>query len=441
MVKKTKKGKEGDVIKYIPRTKAVRKLQISLSQFRRLCILKGIYPVEPKNKRKVNNNSTQLRTFYYKKDIQYLLHEPILEVLRQEKTHARKLGKAINKKETSTIKKLQEDRPTYRLDHIIKERYPTFQDALRDLDDSLSMLALFSTLPSDETIPEYHINECTRLYQEFLNYCIHAGCLEKTFLSIKGIYYQVVIMGQPITWITPYHFSQEIPEDVDFKIMKTFLEVNETLVSFVNYKLYMDCGLVYPPKLDSEKFEAGAGLGSLLMQSKTADTPTVHINKKILKKKIKTLDLEAIENDDSEIVEEDNMDLDDDEEQEEEKPRIFSKCVFWISREVPRYSLEFVIKAMGGQCGWDQSSGGGSLFDFEDSRITHVLTDRAAIQNPREGREYLQPQWVYDCVNQQKFVRTEGYHPGEELPPHLSPFVQLNEDDYDPEREIQVYSD
>lgn len=41
MGRETKKGTKGPNSKYITRTKAIRKLQISLNDFRRLCILKG----------------------------------------------------------------------------------------------------------------------------------------------------------------------------------------------------------------------------------------------------------------------------------------------------------------------------------------------------------------------------------------------------------------
>jgi len=53
--------------------------------------LKGIYPHEPKHKKKVNKGSTAPRTFYLLKDIRFLLHEPIVGKFREYKV--RTLGK------------------------------------------------------------------------------------------------------------------------------------------------------------------------------------------------------------------------------------------------------------------------------------------------------------------------------------------------------------
>lgn len=94
--------------------------------FRRLCILKGVYPVEPKNKKKVNKGSTANKTYYYIKDIQYLAHEPVLNKFREFKVFLRKLKKAIAKEEPGTAQRLEDNKPVYRLDHILKERYECF---------------------------------------------------------------------------------------------------------------------------------------------------------------------------------------------------------------------------------------------------------------------------------------------------------------------------
>jgi pescadillo protein len=56
-----------------------------LKDFRRLCILKGIHPHEPLHKKKVNKGSTENKTFYYVKDINFLSTEPIINKFREYK--------------------------------------------------------------------------------------------------------------------------------------------------------------------------------------------------------------------------------------------------------------------------------------------------------------------------------------------------------------------
>ena len=43
MVKKKEKGKRGEQTQYYTRAQAIRKLQVTIKDFRRLCILKGYY--------------------------------------------------------------------------------------------------------------------------------------------------------------------------------------------------------------------------------------------------------------------------------------------------------------------------------------------------------------------------------------------------------------
>ena len=91
-----------------------------LSISTRLCT--GIFPREPRNKKKANKGSTAPTSFYYVKDIAYLAHEPVLKKLREHKAFAKKLSRALGRGEWSSAKSLEDNKPSYRLDHIIKER-------------------------------------------------------------------------------------------------------------------------------------------------------------------------------------------------------------------------------------------------------------------------------------------------------------------------------
>ncbi|KAL4787396.1 Pescadillo N-terminus-domain-containing protein [Aspergillus varians] len=491
MAKIKKKGTSGQAKNYITRTQAVRKLQISLPDFRRLCIFKGIYPREPRSKKKASKSATQNTTFYYTKDIQYLLHEPLLRKFRDQKTLAKKIARSLGRGEVGDAARLEKHHaPKLTLDHVIKERYPTFIDALRDLDDALSLLFLFANLPSSDHVPPKTIALCQRVTHEFQHYLITTNSLRKSFLSIKGIYYQATIQGQDIMWLIPYRFVQRVNGDVDYRIMATFVEFYTTLLGFVNYRLYSSIGLRYPPKFDTRSDENGAELAAFTLEGRTVgdtpkaieagnkssnDSPNQEVSAKIQKKVdrvIKKAGLDQTSGEQAiEITEEDTDAIDKFEPTAPEADTLpqpdmsgdqagslFAPFTFYISREAPKAPLEFILRAFGcKRVGWDTVLGDGAFTHNEaDPRITHQIVDRpslpesslpaipAAAKDSADGvqrvkpgtripgRTYVQPQWIWDSINEGKLLRADLYAPGATLPPHLSPWVKAKRGGYDP---------
>lgn len=458
------KRKEGNAAKYITRNKALNLLQLKLPEFRRLCILKGIFPREPKKKLEGNN-----KTYYHLKDISFLAHEPLLDKSRQIKAFNKKIKKALAKKNRNLASRLENNRPSYTLDHILRQRYPTFIDALRDLDDALTMMHLFAALPADKTheIPAERVHSCRRLSLEWQAYISRTHSLRKTFVSVKGIYYEAEVDGQNITWLTPHVLQQVIPGDVDFRVMLTFLEFYETLIGFVNFKLYYSISLKYPPILDP-RLEAAAAelyaivkdLASNTVSSLQEDAPEssqeivaseselINPEQKekrlaesqarlaLLQHRLSSMDKErAMANDlqqEDTAIQDKKQDVDEEDEDEEQKVcrTLFKDLKFFLGREVPRESLLFVIQAFGGVVSWD---GDGAPFKETDEGITHQIVDRPTQSHKFLSRDYVQPQWVYDCMNSRLILPTDDYMVGRVPPPHLSPFVDEEAEGYMPE--------
>ncbi|XP_032739307.1 pescadillo homolog [Lontra canadensis] len=435
-----KKYERGSATNYITRNKARKKLQLSLADFRRLCILKGIYPHEPKHKKKVNKGSTAARTFYLLKDIRFLLHEPIVNKFREYKVFVRKLRKAYGKSEWNTVERLKDNKPNYKLDHIVKERYPTFIDALRDLDDALSMCFLFSTFPRTGKCHVQTIQLCRRLTVEFLHYVIAARALRKVFLSIKGIYYQAEVLGQPIVWITPYAFSHDHPTDVDYRVMATFTEFYTTLLGFVNFRLYQSLNLHYPPKLEGQAYtEAKTSEDTYALDSESSMEKLAALGNSLARVVVPAEEEAEVDEfpADGEMTAQEEDRRKELEAQEKHK-KLFEGLKFFLNREVPREALAFVIRSFGGDVSWDQSLCIGATYDITDSCITHQIVDRPGQQTPVIGRYYVQPQWVFDCVNARLLLPVADYFPGVQLPPHLSPFVSEKEGDYVPPEKLKL---
>jgi len=466
MARIKRKGEAGAARAYVTRSAAVKKLQCSLADFRRLCILKGIFPREPRNKKKANKGSSAPTTFYYAKDIAYLAHEPVLKKLREHKAFAKKFARALGRGEWSSAKSLEESKPVYRIDHIIKERYPSFIDAVRDVDDALCMVFLFASLPSGSRIPPSLIENCSKLAAEWQLYVIKSKSLRKVFLSIKGIYYQAEVMGERVTWLVPYMFTQTVPSEVDVRVMLTFLDLYQTLLGFVFFRLYLDSGLTYPPMIDVQRDQDGAGLGAFTLKelananndaSALEPNPVTSAGKKITGRAVREA-IKDVENEQPRVEQDSMMEDSEDLPKEDDfVPQIsqntqpaslttfqtlsssasqstsplFENLTFFLSRETPRVSFEFMVRSFGGKIGWPTSQGSGSPFQEDSNAITHVIIDRPVPVELSEteeqrlrrlGRKFVQPQWIVDCINAGKLLPEDLYAQGKTLPPHLSPF-------------------
>jgi pescadillo protein len=88
MGKKQKKHNSGLEASFIGRSRCLRMLQLPLKDFRRLCILKGIYPREPIGRVPGDKKG---QTFYHIKDIRAIAHEPVMEKFREFRAFMKKV--------------------------------------------------------------------------------------------------------------------------------------------------------------------------------------------------------------------------------------------------------------------------------------------------------------------------------------------------------------
>lgn len=353
-----------------------------------------------------------------------MLHEPLLNTLRDTKSYAKKVARYTRKRDFAKVQSLEEHlKPQYSLDHLIKERYPSFADALRDLDDALSMLYLFAALPNTSNIamnrdekrmalaPGHEqlnfAHTSAALLREFEAYLIKERCVRRTFISIKGIYYQAEIMNQTVTWIVPHERTTPVPSDVDFRVMHTFLELYQTLVGFVNFKLFSRVGWSYP-------------LAPTMLRKSEADDESAQYRPVLLLE-----DLPKVQSDDIPVT------------GGNEISKLFGNFTFFLSREVPRHSLALLIQSAGGSLGWECLDESSPI--SEDSPvITHHVIDRPNLAKMYADRVYIQPQWIFDSINAGKAMDPALYRIGAQLPPHMSPFMRPEETEAEEQVEEQA---
>ena len=60
---------------------------------------------------------------------------------------------------------------------------------------------------------------------------------------------------------------------------------------------------------------------------------------------------------------------------------LFNGCQFFLSREVPREALTFVIRSFGGVVSWEESGAAGARYPESDEGITHQIVDRPSVMH------------------------------------------------------------
>ena len=248
--------------------------------------------------------------------------------------------------------------------------------------------------------------------------------------------------------------------------MLTFLEFYQTYLSFINYRLYMTINLVYPPKLDAEKDDAGAGLAAYLLQSttdresapqpETNPLPVKDTTKQLasLPSKIATLTTDKDDTlSENPIVDDETLDTFTSADPFTVLPQptpsvsdatnsLFLGLHVYLSRETPVDALTFLLHAFSLSTLSADPTAGPCPYPESDPRITHQVCDRGRLPDTIvPGRKYVQPQWIVDSVNRGTLCDEGEYVPGAELPAHLSPFVEKTEGRYDPEAEMEVESE
>ena len=102
------------------------------------------------------------------KDIRFLAHEPIINKFRAMKIFAKKLRKAIDKRNKEKEQTIRNNEPTYRLDHIVKERWGAcasgvFFSLLRDIRKQSQLVkGIILISPEGETDPQSNISDTHR---------------------------------------------------------------------------------------------------------------------------------------------------------------------------------------------------------------------------------------------------------------------------------------
>lgn len=355
------------VKKFVSRKMALARLNTTESQFNKLTVLCNVYPVVADSK----NCYDRVEGWYYLiDDIKKIFYSETYQIMMSNTQKLAKREKLLKVEQKDRANKIKDTE--FNFIELVKQKYNSLGSSLEDLGNSLRHLYLINMLEIDDVSEDL---------KNFENFVMEKKLLNKGFLSKKGIYFAFNIEKVMVVWMVPYpgYCLNEYVEEKKEILPKA--QVNE--FDFLDFGSFeeseseeiKEC----PNPNDDNKFDI-----ALLKYS----SPLLKIHLKLVLHKL------------SLILSSSSV----------SKNGIFKNKKFFIDVNGIKPWISFLI-----------SSCDGEITSKDEANF--IITEIVEIIEP--NKHYIQPQFIFDCLNQNTLLPIDQYLVGVDLPAHISPFPNV----------------
>ncbi|AFN84013.1 hypothetical protein EROM_110310 [Encephalitozoon romaleae SJ-2008] len=356
--------------KYISKDLVMRNLDLQEKEFDKLVTLCGVHPYIPKNNRKVDQGDG----FYYRiSDANKLLHSDVYRKLIINRDLENKKKRYTGTGFEYKIKNIHYKE--YGYVDLIKSRCKGFGEAVDELNHTLSNLYLGRMLNLNDGISE--------VIEMFERFVAKKSLLEYSYMSKSGIYNQMTLGKVKVVWFVPYP-GAELKDIVEEKkdMPKKFEWSEPNFLDFLSSSEESSSEL-------EEREEAYNDPRKIDISLLSHSIPLLMTHCKLVLHKLEKVY-----------------------ESHEGGRKIFSDVKFYIESKAVEGALRLIVLSCGG-----------SIVESPHEANIHISEK---IDEMVENVAYLQPQYLFDCLNQGKRLYAESYSVGRKLPKHISPFASVD---------------
>lgn len=350
--------------KFVSRKIALEKLKLTNGKFNRLCVISNVYPIIADKKHCYDKEEGW---YYYIDDIKKIFYSNAYETLNKNYQNEERRIEFSKNQQFSRASNIKDDEINY-VD-LVKQKYPSLGMSLEGLGNTVKNLYLAKLLLMD------NIDEDL---QNFENFVIRKGILNRAFLSKKGAYLSFNCNKIIVCWFVPYlgtKLDEIIEEKSDDIIVKPTVDFE-----------FLDFGSISEESNDEEDKKEADDPNKFDISLLKYALPLLKIHLKLILFKLEKLIPDCTVN------------------------GIFSRGKYCVMTQSIKYLIEFVIKA-----------GGGEIVNQDEAEI--IITE--TIETLRDNVKYLQPQYIFDSINESKLVDLNSYLIGKQCPIHKSPFPDV----------------